>query len=90
MSARFLVLAFLVAAPSAFAMGQWQGEHAEVVDDLATGRVNSPILTRPGTGAAEAVRYLSGVTTPPPAAAPAMAGPIPVSTAPSGPPPEDV
>ena len=62
MSARFLVLAFLVAAPSAFAAGHWQGEHAPVQDDLSTTRVNSPIIVRPGTGAAEAVRYLSGVT----------------------------
>ena len=55
MSARILVLAFLVAAPSAFAMGHWQGEHAEAPDDLSTVRVNAPIITRPGTGAVEAV-----------------------------------
>jgi hypothetical protein len=90
MSARFLVLAFLVAAPSAFAAGHWQGEHAPVEDDLSTVRVNSPIIVRPGTGAAEAVRYLSGVTAAPVLASAAPSGPIPASTAPVGPPPEDV
>lgn len=91
MSARFLVLAFLVAAPSAFAAGHWQGEHAPVEDDLSTVRVNSPIIVRPGTGAAEAVRYLSGVTAPAPVVTAAVpSGPIPASTAPMGPPPEDV
>ena len=54
MSARFLVLAFLVAAPAAFAAGHWQGEHAPVQEDLAMPRVNAPIITRPGTGAADA------------------------------------
>jgi hypothetical protein len=91
MSARFLVLAFLVAAPSAFAAGHWQGEHAPVQDDLSTTRVNSPIIVRPGTGAAEAVRYLSGVTGAPvvTAAAP-PSGPIPAPAIRVGPPPEDV
>lgn len=92
MSARILVLAFLVAAPSAFAMGHWQGEHAKVEEDLSTVRVNAPILTRPGTGAAEAVRYLAGATTPAPvvASGPVAAGPVPVAIGPVGPPPEDV
>jgi hypothetical protein len=91
MSARFLVLAFLVGAPSAFAAGHWQGEHAPVEDDLSTVRVNSPIIVRPGTGAAEAVRYLAGVTgAPVVATAPVPAGPIRVATVPMGPPPEDV
>lgn len=90
MSARFLVLAFLVAAPAAFAAGHWQGEHAPVEDDLSTVRVNSPIITRPGTGAAEAVRYLSGVTAAPVVLASAPATPRPVAIAPVGPPPEDV
>ena len=90
MSARFLVLAFLVAAPSAFAMGQWQGEHAKVEEDLSTVRVNAPIISRPGTGAADAVRYLAGARTPAPVVASAPAAPIPVATAPVGPPPEDV
>ena len=88
MSARFLVLAVLVAAPSAFAMGHWQGEHAEPEDDLAIARLNAPIITRPGTGAADAVRYLAGVTTPVvEAAAPVAPGPVRVSTTPVGPPP---
>jgi hypothetical protein len=92
MSARFLVLAFLVAAPSAFAAGHWQGEHAPVEDDQLAPRVNAPIITRPGTGAAEAVRYLSGVTAP----AVVATGPVtasaprPAPAAPVGPPPEDV
>jgi hypothetical protein len=91
MSARFLVLAFLVAAPSAFAAGHWQGEHAPVEDDLSTVRVNSPIITRPGTGAADAVRYLAGVTTPVVVASgPVAPSAIAVSTTPPGPPPEDV
>lgn len=92
MSARILVLAFLVAAPSAFAMGHWQGEHAKVEEDLSTVRVNAPILTRPGTGAAEAVRYLAGATTPAPvvASGPPTAGPVPAAIGPVGPPPEDI
>jgi hypothetical protein len=91
MSARFLVLAFLVAAPSAFAAGHWQGEHAKVEEDLSTVRVNSPIIVRPGTGAAEAVRYLAGVTAAPVVtAAAAPSTPAPAAPVPMGPPPEDI
>lgn len=87
---RIAAMVGLVAAPSTFAVGYWQGEHSEPAAAVSTVQINAPVIAKPGAGAASAAEYLAGLNAPPPPppAPPAVikaSAPVPI-----GPPPIDI
>ena len=77
MMLRIAAASVIVLAPAAFAVGIWQGQHETPVA-LTTGvRLNAPIITKPGFGAAGAAKYFATLNPPPPPPRPSGAPPPP-------------
>jgi hypothetical protein len=79
MIVRLALLACVVTAPVAFAAGYWQSLHQDAPGLIVTPRINAPIVSKPGFGAAAAAHYFAALNAPPPPPPP-----------PGPPPPPDV
>ena len=80
-----IALVSLVAAPAAVGVGYWQGKTGETEAIVAGGRLNAPLIGKPGDGAAEAGKYFAALNAPPP-----PPPPPPAFKPPPPPPPPDV
>jgi hypothetical protein len=63
---RLIVASVIVVAPATFAVGYWQGQHQGEAPAVVGVRLNAPILTKPGYGAAAAAKYFAALNAPPP------------------------
>ena len=63
---RLIIASVVVVAPAAFAAGYWQSQHQDDIPATVGVRLNAPILTKPGSGSADAAKYLATLNTPPP------------------------
>jgi hypothetical protein len=72
---RLIIASVVIAAPAAFAAGYWESQHQGDVPATVGVRLNAPILTKPGSGSADAAKYLAVLNTPPPPPPPPSAQP---------------
>jgi hypothetical protein len=72
---RLIIASVVIAAPAAFAAGYWESQHQGEVPATVGVRLNAPILTKPGSGSADAAKYLAVLNTPPPPPPPPGAQP---------------